>query len=110
MAAQPFEVLIADRGLPAGSLLRTMEELVVESHRRLHQDKLGEAWSPQRAYHWIRYENPDPAARLLAASEELERDWRAAGGGIAEGADPERVLDAVEDAAVELGFRPQPLT
>jgi hypothetical protein len=68
MATQPFEVVTPE-------LLAGVERIVVENHRALHQDGLGQAWSPAAAYHWMRYENPDPIGRLLAATRELEAAW-----------------------------------
>jgi hypothetical protein len=45
------------------SLLRQVELIVLESHRRLYAEK-GQAWSEPIAYHWLRYEDPMPVARL----------------------------------------------
>ena len=45
------------------SLLRQVELIVLESHRRLYAEK-GRAWSEPIAYRWLRYEDPMPVARL----------------------------------------------
>ena len=58
-------------------LLPEVERLVVAEHEALHRDLRGEAWSPPHAYRWIRYEDPDPIGRLIAASERLEALWAA---------------------------------
>ena len=67
MAAQEFE-----RVLP---LLPLLEELVLRDHRALFEQVLGERWSRPRAYHWIRYEDPDPIARLIDATQRLDAAW-----------------------------------
>lgn len=59
MAIQDFTDLTA--GEP--SLLRQVELIVLESHRRLYAET-GQAWSEPIAYHWLRYEDPIPVARL----------------------------------------------
>jgi hypothetical protein len=59
MALQDFTELTA--GEP--SLLRQVELIVLDSHRRLYAEK-GQAWSEPIAYHWLRYEDPIPVARL----------------------------------------------
>jgi len=61
----------------SGSVLVALETVVVEEHRVLFGEVLGEAWSPPAAYRWIRYEDPDPVGRLIAASERLEALWAA---------------------------------
>ncbi len=61
----------------SGSVLVALETVVVEEHRVLFGEVLGEAWSPPAAYRWIRYEDPDPIGRLIAASERLEALWAA---------------------------------
>ena len=59
MALQDFTELTA--GDP--SLLRQVELIVLASHRRLYAER-GQAWSEPIAYHWLRYEDPTPVARL----------------------------------------------
>ncbi len=59
MARQDFATLTA--GEP--SLLRQVEGIVVESHRRLYAAQ-GRPWSRSIAYHWLLYEDPLPVARL----------------------------------------------
>jgi hypothetical protein len=59
MARQDFATLTA--GEP--SLLHQVEAIVVESHRRLYAAE-GRPWSRPIAYHWLRYEDPLPVARL----------------------------------------------
>jgi hypothetical protein len=61
-----------------GELLPAVERLVVAEHAALRRDLRGEAWSPPRAYRWIRYEHPDPAGQLIAATRRLGEEWRAA--------------------------------
>ena len=70
MREQDFELV-------RGELLQAVEQLVVAEHAALHRDLLGEAWSPPRAYHWIRYESEDPIGALITASVRLEEQWRA---------------------------------
>jgi hypothetical protein len=59
MALQDFTELTT--GEP--SLLRQVELIVLASHRGLYEEK-GLAWSKPIAYHWLRYEDPMPVARL----------------------------------------------
>ena len=54
------------------SLLRRVEGIVVESHRLLYT-RQGRAWSRPVAYHWLRYEDPLPVARLLEGVKRLRR-------------------------------------
>ena len=68
MAAQDFTRVSA--GEP--SLLRQTEEIVIESHRGLHE-KEGKSWSKPVAYRWLRFEDPMPVARLLEGVKKLER-------------------------------------
>jgi hypothetical protein len=63
-----------------GELLGELERLVVAEHAALHSEVLGERWSPPSAYRWIRYEDPDPIARLIDASSRLAGGWSAAAG------------------------------
>lgn len=58
MARHDFEEL------HASGLLQEVEDIVVDSHRRLSESK-GRPWSRPEAYHWLRYEDPDPVARLV---------------------------------------------
>jgi uncharacterized damage-inducible protein DinB len=95
MRKQRFSELIAENGLPHGSLLRTVEHLVVENHRFLHSEFMGESWSAPAAYRWIRYENPDPVSQLEHATISLERLWK--GALAADPARAEQVLAAVAE-------------
>src|ERR1700738_2556294 len=65
MALQDFTELTAEP-----SLLRQVELIVLDSHRRLYAEK-GQAWSEPIAYHWLRYEDPMPVARLGAGLQRL---------------------------------------
>ena len=58
MAQQNFAAL------QSSGLLEDVEEIVVDSHRRLSEAK-GRPWSRPAAYHWLRFEDPDPVARLV---------------------------------------------
>jgi len=95
MRKQRFSELIAERGLPHGSVLRTVEHLVIENHRLLHQEFMGESWSAPAAYRWIRYENPDPVSQLEEASGSLERLWK--GAAASDGVKAEAVLERAAD-------------
>jgi hypothetical protein len=66
MGRQDFTALSA--GEP--SLLRQVEEIVIDSHRRLY-DKEGRSWSKPIAYRWLRFEDPMPVARLQEGVKEL---------------------------------------
>jgi hypothetical protein len=68
MHGQDFEMV-------RGELLTELERLVVEEHAAVHSDLLGEPWSLSSAYRWIRYEDPDPVGRLIAASGLLADAW-----------------------------------
>ena len=68
MAGQEFASLVA--GEP--SLLREVEKIVIESHRRLYATQ-GRAWSEPIAYHWLRYEDPAPVLRLREGVNRLRR-------------------------------------
>jgi hypothetical protein len=61
-----------------GELLTELERLVVAEHAAVHSGLLGESWSPPVAYRWIRYEDADPIARLIAASGRLAATWSSA--------------------------------
>ncbi len=68
MATQDFPAIATGDS----SLLRQVEAIVVESHRRLYL-RDGQLWSRPIAYRWIRYENPMPVQRLAEAVERLVR-------------------------------------
>jgi hypothetical protein len=68
MGTQQFESLTA--GEP--SLLRQVELIVIDSHRRLYEAQ-GKPWSEPIAYHWLRYEDPMPVTRLAQGLQELLR-------------------------------------
>jgi hypothetical protein len=53
-------------------LLREVEEIVVESHRRLYESE-SRSWSRRVAYHWLRYEDPVPVARLADGVRRLRK-------------------------------------
>jgi hypothetical protein len=84
MATQEFANLTA--GDP--SLLRQVERIVIESHRRWYESR-GIVWSEPVAYRWLRYEDPLPVARLADGVEKL----------LAEGAEVD--ADAVDKACME---------
>ena len=85
MAGQEFVTI--SQGEP--SLLRQVEEIVIESHRRLYQRE-GREWSKAMAYRWLRFEDPMPVARLQDGLKQLGR--RAAG------IDPDAVDKVCKDA------------
>jgi hypothetical protein len=67
MAAQPFERLLAgDR-----PLLQAVESVVVDGHRRWYARDGRTGWSEPAAYHWLRYEDPDPVSRLAEGVRRL---------------------------------------
>jgi hypothetical protein len=68
MARQDFA------GLTTGepSLLRQVEEIVIESHRGLYEIE-GRPWARPIAYRWLRFEDPMPVDRLLEGVEKLRR-------------------------------------
>ena len=90
MAAQPFDRLV--EGDP--SLLRRVEHLVVNAHRRWTESGGHGNWSEPKAYRWLHYEDPDPVDRLadglrrLGAAVEL----------------PAAALAATVKAANDLGY------
>jgi hypothetical protein len=84
MARQDFDKVSA--GEP--SLLRQVEEIVIESHRGVYESER-RVWSRPIAYRWLRFEDPMPVARLQDGVRELKR--RAAGFN----------ADAVEKACME---------
>lgn len=59
MGGQSFDSMVA--GEP--SLLRLVENAIIDAHRRRYA-RDGRAWSEPVAYRWLRYEDPDPIARL----------------------------------------------
>jgi hypothetical protein len=68
MALQDFSEMAA--GDP--SLLRQVELIVVDGHRRLYVAK-AKPWSEPIAYRWLRYEDPQPLARLADGLRRLLR-------------------------------------
>ena len=56
----------------SSGLLKDVEEVVVEGHRRLYESE-GKPWSAPAAYRWLRYEDPDPVARLAAGVGKLRK-------------------------------------
>ena len=52
------------------SLIRLVEEIVIETHRRLYEME-GRPWSKPIAYRWLRFEDPMPVARLQEGLKEL---------------------------------------
>jgi hypothetical protein len=92
MAQQDFSKINA--GEP--SLLRRVEEIVIDSHRSMYEAQgHPEPWSKPVAYRWLRFEDPQPVARLQEGLNELRR--RAAG------IDPDAV-EKVTREAVKSGF------
>ena len=86
MGHQDFDVLVKS------GLLTQVEEIVVESHRKLYQAE-GKEWSRPIAYRWLRYEDPMPVERLLDGTKRLR----------GEGA--EFTSDAVDKACQEASKR-----
>jgi hypothetical protein len=68
MVLQDFSEMAA--GDP--SLMRQVELIVVDGHRRLYVAK-GKPWSEPIAYRWLRYEGPQPLARLADGLRRLLR-------------------------------------
>jgi hypothetical protein len=68
MALQDFSEMTA--GDP--SLLRQVELIVLDGHRRLYQ-ATGKPWSEPIAYRWLHYEDPEPLARLADGLRRLLR-------------------------------------
>ena len=62
MATQSFDALVAS------GLLREVEEIVVERFAAAHP-----ATTRPDAYRWLRYEDPDPVARLIDGVKKLRR-------------------------------------
>jgi hypothetical protein len=70
MARQDFAKISA--GEP--SLLRQVEEIVIASHQRMYEAQGHlEPWSKPVAYRWLRFEDPEPVARLQEGLKELRR-------------------------------------
>jgi hypothetical protein len=90
MARQDFTKV--SHGEP--SLLRQAEEIVIETHRRLHEAE-GKAWSKPIAYRWLRFEDPMPVTRLQEGVKELIRRGAAF--------DPDAV-EKVGQEAIKHGF------
>jgi hypothetical protein len=70
MAEQPFERLL--EGDPP--LLRSVETVVVAAHRDWYAATGRSDWSEPKAYHWLRYEDPDPVGRLADAVRRLKAE------------------------------------
>ena len=68
MADQDFAIISA--GEP--NLLRRVELIVVDGHRRLYESRRKQ-WSEAIAYHWLHYEDPMPVERLAEAVRKLLR-------------------------------------
>jgi hypothetical protein len=68
MALQDFSDITA--GDP--SLLRRVELVILDGHRRLYEQK-GKPWSEPIAYHWLHYEDTQPVARLAEGLRRLLR-------------------------------------
>lgn len=56
----------------SGGLLADVEKIVVDAHRRL-TESAGRDWSAPMAYRWLRYEDPDPVARLQDGVQRLRK-------------------------------------
>jgi hypothetical protein len=63
MAGQDFNDLVA------GQLIKDVEEMVVEAYLSVHPGS-----SRPEAYRWLRYEDPDPVARLAEGVTRLRRE------------------------------------
>ena len=55
-----------------GSLLRHVEAIVLDAHRRSFEAEAKE-WSRPVAYRWLRYESSNPVARLADGVRRLRR-------------------------------------
>ncbi|HSS61132.1 MAG TPA: hypothetical protein VLK30_06730 [Candidatus Limnocylindrales bacterium] len=66
MAGQDFAAL------QGSGLLREVEEIVVDGHRRLHE-RQRRPWTAPEAYRWLRYEDPDPVERLREGVRKLRK-------------------------------------
>jgi hypothetical protein len=63
MAGQDFASLVA------AGLLRDVEQITVQGYLTAHPGE-----SRPDAYHWLRYEDPDPIARLADGVNRLRRE------------------------------------
>ena len=63
MAVQDFAALVK------AGLLRDVEDVTVRAYLAAHSGA-----SRPEAYHWLRYEDPDPIARLADGVRRLRRD------------------------------------
>ena len=63
MTGQDFDALVA------GGLLKEVEGIVVEAYVSVHPGA-----SRPEAYRWLRYEDPDPVARLADGARRLGRE------------------------------------
>ncbi len=86
MATQDFSAIATGDH----SLLRQVEAIVIDSHRRLYLSE-GKQWSRPVAYRWVRYEDPMPVERLAEAVKRLEN--------MGATFDPEAVEKACKEAA-----------
>ncbi|TMC80280.1 MAG: hypothetical protein E6I61_10955 [Chloroflexi bacterium] len=59
-------------GLVRSGLLKDVEEIVVDAHRRLYEARR-KPWSPPTAYRWLRYEDPAPVTRLAEGVRKLRK-------------------------------------
>jgi hypothetical protein len=66
MAKQDFAELVKSR------LLTDVEDIIIEAHKKLYESE-GLEWSRPIAYHWLRYENPDPVERLKDGVKRLRK-------------------------------------
>jgi len=58
--------------LERSGLLKDVEGIVVDAHRRLHETRR-KPWSLPTAYRWLRYEDPAPVARLADGVRRLRK-------------------------------------
>lgn len=63
MRGQDFDDLVA------GGLLKAVEEIVIAAYLEAHPGS-----SPPDAYRWLRYEDPDPVARLAEGVRRLRSE------------------------------------
>ena len=73
MARQPFARLV--QGDPP--LMRAVETIVVAAHRDWYEASGRTDWTEPKAHHWLRYEDPDPVARLAEGVHRLQRELAA---------------------------------